>query len=122
VFRYAIATGHAHRDPSADLRDALTPVRSRHRAAVTHPDQVGALLTAIDGFDGTCVVRSALQLAPLVFVRPGELRTAEWSEIDLDAAEWRIPAERMKMREAHIVPLSTQAVEILQELRPLTGC
>ncbi len=120
VFRYAIATGRAHRDPSADLRDALTPVRSQHRAAVTHPEQVGELLNAIDGFDGTFVVRSALQLAPLVFVRPGELRRAEWSEVDLDAAEWRIPAERMKMREAHIVPLSTQAVAILQELRPLT--
>ena len=120
VFRYAIATGRAHRDPSADLRDALTPVRSEHRAAVTDPAQVGKLLKAIDAFDGTFVVRSALQLAPLVFVRPGELRRAEWSEINLDAAEWRIPAERMKMREAHIVPLSTQAVAILRELRPLT--
>jgi integrase len=120
VFRYAIATGRAQRDPSADLRDALTPVRSQHRAAVTHPEQVGELLNAIDGFNGTFVVTSALQLAPLVFVRPGELRKAEWSEIDLDAAEWRIPAERTKMREAHIVPLSTQAVAILQELRPLT--
>lgn len=120
VFRYAIATGRAQRDPSADLRDALTPVRSQHRAAVTHPEQVGELLNAIDGYHGSFVVRAALQLAPLVFVRPGELRKAEWSEIDLDAAEWRIPAERMKMREAHIVPLSTQAVAILQELRPLT--
>lgn len=121
VFRYAIATGRAQRDPSADLRDALTPVRSTHRAAVTHPEQVGELLNAIDGYHGSFVVRSALQLAPLVFVRPGELRKAEWSEIDLAAAEWRIPAERMKMREAHIVPLSTQAVAILQELKPLTG-
>lgn len=120
VFRYAIATGRAQRDPSADLRDALTPVRSQHRAALTHPEQVGELLNAIDGFNGTFVVKSALQLAPLVFVRPGELRKAEWSEVDLDTAEWRIPAERMKMREAHIVPLSTQAVAILQELRPLT--
>ena len=81
---------------------------------------MGELLNAIDGYHGSFVVRAALQLAPLVFVRPGELRKAEWSEIDLDAAEWRIPAERMKMREAHIVPLSTQAVAILQELRPLT--
>lgn len=121
VFRYAIATGRAHRDPSADLRDALTPVRSEHRAAVTDPAQVGKLLNAIDAFDGTFVVRSALQLAPLVFVRPGELRRAEWSEINLDAAEWRIPAERMKMREAHIVPLATQALEILRELKPLSG-
>jgi integrase len=121
VFRYAIATGRAHRDPSADLRDALTPVRSEHRAAITDPAQVGKLLNAIDAFDGTFVVRSALQLAPLVFVRPGELRRAEWSEINLEAAEWRIPAERMKMREAHIVPLATQALEILRELKPLTG-
>lgn len=120
VFRYAIATGRAQRDPSADLRDALTPVRSQHRAAVTHPEQVAELLNAIDGYHGSFVVRSALQLAPLVFVRPGELRKAEWSEIDLDAAEWRIPAERMKMRDAHIVPLSTHAVAILKELKPLT--
>lgn len=120
VFRYAVATGRAQRNPSADLRDALTPVRSQHRAAVTHPEQVGEPLNAIDGFNGTFVVRSALQLAPLVFVRPGELRKAEWREVDLEAAEWRIPAERMKMREAHIVPLSTQAIAILQELRPLT--
>jgi integrase len=121
VFRYAIATSRAHHDPSADLRDALTPVRLCHRAAITHPDQVGALLSAINAFDGTFVVRSSLQLAPLVFVRPGELRRAEWSEVNLDAAEWRIPAERMKMREAHIVPLATQALEILRELQPLTG-
>ncbi len=120
VFRYAIATWRAQRDPSADLRDALTPVRSQHRAAVTHPEQVGELLNAIDGNHGSFVVRSALQLAPLVFVRPGELRKAEWREVDLEAAEWRIPAERMKMREAQIVPLSTQAVAILQELTPLT--
>ena len=120
VIRYAIATGRAQRDPSADLRDALTPVRSQHRAAVTRPEQVGELLNAIDGYHGSFVVRSALQLAPLVFVRPGELRKAEWSEIDLEPAEWRIPAERMKMREAHIVPLSTQAVAILRELKPLT--
>jgi integrase len=121
VFRYSIATGRANRDPSADLRDALKPVRSRHRAAITHPDQVGALLNAIDAFDGTFVVRSALQLGPLVFVRPGELRMAEWSEINLETAEWRIPAERMKMREAHIVPLSKQALTVLRELQPLTG-
>lgn len=95
----------------------MTPVRSRHRAAVTHPEQVGELLNAIEGFSG--IVRSALQLAPLVFVRPGELRKAEWSDVDLAVAEWRIPAERMKMREAHIVPLSKKALAILQELKPL---
>jgi len=121
VFRYAIATGRAHRDPSSDLRGALTPVKASHRAAVTQPEQVRGLLAAMDAFDGTFVVRCALQLAPLVFVRPGELRMAEWSESDLAAAEWRIPAARMKMREAHVVPLSRQALAILQELKPLTG-
>ncbi len=121
VFRYAIATGRASRDPTADLRDALTPVKTRHRAAVTDPSQVKQLLRAIDGYEGTFVVTSALKLAPLVFVRPGELRRAEWSEFDLEAAEWRIPAARMKMREQHIVPLSRQALEVLRGLEPLTG-
>lgn len=121
VFRYAVATGRAQRDPSGDLRGALTPVKASRRAAITEPNEVGALLRAIDAFEGTFVVSAALKLAPLVFVRPGELRRAEWSELDLDGAEWRIPAAKMKMREAHIVPLSTQAVAILEELRPLTG-
>jgi integrase len=121
VFRYAIATGRATRDPAADLRGALTPVKSHHRAAVTEPAQVKELLKAMDAFQGTFVVACALRLAPLVFVRPGELRKAEWVEFDLEAAEWRIPASRMKMREAHIVPLSRQAVAILQQLLPLTG-
>lgn len=120
VFRYAIATGRATRDPSADLRDALTPIRATHRAALTDPADVGELMRAIAAFEGTLVVACALRLAPLVFVRPGELRRAEWAEIDLAAGVWRIPAARMKMREAHIVPLSTQAVAILRELRPLT--
>ena len=93
VFRYAIATGRAQRDPSADLRGALTPVRHQHRAAITDPARVGELLRAIDAFEGTFVVGCALKLAPLLFVRPGELRRAEWSEIDLGQAEWRIPAE-----------------------------
>ena len=121
VFRYAVATGRAERDPAADLRGALPPVSSKHFAALTTPADVGALLRAIDGFTGTAVVWSALKLAPLVFVRPGELRKAEWSEIDLDDGEWRIPAEKMKMREAHLVPLSRQAVAILRDLQPLTG-
>jgi integrase len=121
VFRYAIATGVAKRDPSADLRGALTPVKAQHRSAVTDPSEVAGLLRAIDGYEGTFVVACALRLAPLVFVRPGELRSAEWDEIDLDRQEWRIPAERMKMREAHIVPLSTQAEAILRQLAPLTG-
>ena len=121
VFRYAIATGRADRDPAADLRGALKTKKTRHHAAITDPAKVGELLRAIGGFSGGLVVASALKFAPLVFVRPGELRKAEWSEFDLDNAEWRIPAERMKMRAMHIVPLSEQAVAILRELQPLTG-
>ena len=121
VFRYAIATGRAERDPSGDLRRALAPVKVKHHAAVTEPRAVGELLRAIHGYGGTFAVACALKLAPLLFVRPGELRAAEWTEFDLDGAEWRIPAARMKMREAHLVPLSTQAVAVLRELHPLTG-
>ncbi|HMV53652.1 MAG TPA: integrase arm-type DNA-binding domain-containing protein [Rhodocyclaceae bacterium] len=121
VFRYAIVTGRAERDPSVDLRGALPPAQSEHFAAVTEPRDVAALLRACDAYAGTLVTRCALRLAPLVFVRPGELRKAEWSEFELDAAEWVIPAARMKMRTAHLVPLSTQAVQILRELHALTG-
>jgi integrase len=121
VFRYAVATGRAERDPSADLRGALPPADEKHHASITDPKAIGALLRAMDSYQGAFVVRCALRLAPLVFVRPGELRGGEWSEIDLDGAEWRIPAHRMKMRETHIVPLSVQAVAILRELHPLTG-
>ena len=121
VFRYAIATGRAQRDPAADLRGALAPVRATHFAAITDPKGIGELLRAIDGYQGHLVTKSALRLAPLVFVRPGELRAAEWSEIDLERAEWNIGAERMKMGVPHLVPLSRQAVEILRELQPLTG-
>lgn len=121
VFRYAVATGRAERDPAADLRGALTPIKTRHHAAITDPKQVAELLRAIDAYQGSFVVKSALQLAPLLFVRPGELRQAEWSEIDFEAAEWSIPAERMKMKVAHLVPLSDQAVAILRELHALTG-
>ena len=121
VFRYAIATGRALRDPSNDLRGALAPVKETHHAAITNPAEVGGLLRAIDAYSGTVVTKCALRLAPLVFVRPGELRKSEWSEINLDAAVWVIPAERMKTREPHMVPLSRQAVEILRELKPLTG-
>lgn len=122
VFRYAVATGRAERDPSGDLRGALkTPGGERHHAALTNPTEVGELLRAIDGYQGHFLVRCALQLSPLLFVRPGELRAAEWPEFDLDAAEWRIPATKMKMRQAHIVPLSAQVVEILRTLQPLTG-
>lgn len=121
VFRYAVATGRAERDPSQDLRGALAPVKHQHYASVREPKEVAALLRAIDGFSGTLPVRCALRLLPLVFVRPGELRAAQWTEFDLEAAEWRIPAERMKRRVVHIVPLAIQAVEILRELEPLTG-
>lgn len=121
IFRYAIATGRAKHDPTADLRGALTPVTVTHRAAITDPVQIGALLRAIDDYTGSFVVRTAMKLAPLVFLRPGELRQAEWTEFDLEAAQWRIPAEKMKMRSEHIVPLPTQALTILQELHPLTG-
>lgn len=121
VFRYAIATGRAERDPSGDLRGALPPPKKTHHASITDPKEVGALLRAIDGYEGGLIVRAALRLAPLVFVRPGELRKAEWKEIDWDKSEWIIPAERMKMREKHIVPLSCQALEVLQEIQPFTG-
>jgi integrase len=121
VFRYAVATGRAPGDVTRDLRGSLTPWKPGHFASITDPDEVGALLRAIDGFTGMYQVAAALKLAPLVFVRPGELRHAEWTEIDLDAAEWNIPAHKMKMGEPHLVPLSTQAVAILQNLQPLSG-
>jgi integrase len=121
VVRYAIATGRAERDPTADLRGALAPVTVTNRAAITDPREVAQLLRALHGYQGHPVVEAALKLAPLVFVRPGELRAAEWAEIDLDAAEWRIAAHRTKMRRQHLVPLADQAVAILRDLRPLTG-
>lgn len=121
IFRYAIATGRAERDPCPDLRGALPSVKQSHHAAITAPKAIGELLRAIDGYQGYFVTKCALRIAPLVFVRPGELRKAEWTEINLDQAEWNIPAERMKMREPHLVPLSTQTVEILRELHALTG-
>jgi integrase len=121
VFRYAVATGRAERDPTVELKGALTPPRERYHPAIIDPKGIGALLRAIDGYDGSLVTKCGLRLAPLTFVRPGELRRAEWTEINLDKAEWRIPAERMKMREQHIVPLSSQAVAVLKELQPLTG-
>ena len=128
VFRYAIATGRAEADPSSGLTDALKPVQVEHMPAITDPKRVGELLRAIEGYEGMPVTRAALQLAPLLFVRPGELRKAEWSEFDLDAGEWRIPAERMKRSKQdkangvpHLVPLPTQATAILSDLHPLTG-
>lgn len=121
VFRYAIATGRAGRDPSADLKGALPPTKSKRMATITEPKKVGELLRAIEGYEGNFVTRGAFRLAPLVFVRPGELRHAEWSEIDLEKAEWKIPAEKMKMRTPHMVALSKQAVAILREIQPITG-
>ncbi len=121
VFRYAVAEGRAERDPVADLRGALPPVKNKNFAAPTDPKEVAPLLRAIDGFEGSFVVKCAMQLAPLLFVRPGELRHAEWSEIDLEAAEWNIPAAKMKMGVPHLVPLPRQAIEILKSLHPLTG-
>lgn len=121
IFRYAIATGRADHDVAADLRGALTPPKKKHLASITDPKEVAALLRAIDNLTGTFIVKCAMRLAPLVFVRPGELRQAEWSEIDFDKAEWNIPAEKMKTKHPHLVPLSTQAVAILKEIQPLTG-
>ena len=119
VFRYAVATGRAERDPSGDLRGALAPVKGKHFAALTEPKQVGPLLRVLDGYQGTLIVRCALRLAPLVFVRPGELRHAKWSDIDLETAEWRYTVSKTDV--PHIVPLSRQAVELLRELHPVTG-
>jgi len=119
VFRYAVATGRAERDPSGDLKGALPPVKGEHFAATTDPERFAEILRAIDGYRGTLTVHCALRLAPLVFVRPGELRSAEWAGIDLDAAEWRFTVT--KTNTPHIVPLSRQAIAVLRELQPVTG-
>jgi len=119
VFRYGVATGRAERDPSSDLRGALPPVKGEHFAAITDPNRFVEILRVMDGYKGTLPVRCALRLAPLVFVRPGELRKALWEDIDLDRAEWRYTVT--KTNTPHIVPLSQQAVDILRELHPLTG-
>ncbi len=121
VFRYAIATQRGERDPSADLRGALTTHQVTHRAAIVDPAKIGPLLRAIEGFDGQTVTRLALRLAPHVFVRPGELRHAEWDEFDLDAAVWSIGPEKTKMRRAHRVPLSRQSLNIIRELQQVSG-
>lgn len=122
IFRYGVACGYCERDVAADLRGAITPVRHTHHAAITEPQAIGELLQNIEAYKGGHVVRCALRLAPYVFVRPGELRRAEWSEFNFKAAEWRIPPAKMKARRLHIVPLSRQALEILQnDLHPLTG-
>lgn len=119
VFRYAVATDRLERNPAEALSGALTPVKGEHFAAVTKPEQVGALLRALDGYHGSPIVQAALHLAPLVFVRPGELRRAEWADIDLEAAEWRYHVTKTDID--HVVPLARQAVAILRELYPITG-
>jgi integrase len=122
IFRYAIATGRAERDTAADLRDALTVQKTKHHAAIVKPEKVGELLRDIDAYDGRHpATRAALQLMALTFLRSSELRHAEWSEIDMEKAEWRIPASKMKMKTEHRVPLSRQAIAILEGLRPITG-
>jgi integrase len=121
VFRYAVATGRADRDPTGALRGALTPWKPEHYPAPTDPKAVAELLRAIEGYTGALPARTMLRLAPMLFVRPGELRQMEWSEIDFAKAEWNIPAAKMKMREPHLVPLSRQAIALLSELQPLTG-
>ena len=121
VFRFAVATGSAERDVTQDLKGALATATPSHFAAITDPKQAGALMRSTFDYAGHPYTVAALKLSPLVFVRPGELRTAEWGEIDLEAAEWRIPGSKMKMKVDHLVPLSTQAVEILRGMRPLTG-
>jgi integrase len=121
TLRYGVSCGVVERDSTVDLRGALQPIQRQHLSALTEPEQVGGLLRAIDGFEGSAVVKAALRLHPYVVTRPGELRHMEWSEIDFDTATWEIPAGKMKMKNAHIVPLSIQAVAILKQLEPLTG-
>lgn len=121
VMRFAVAEGLVSRDPVGDLRGALQTVQTEHMASTTDPVRVGEILRMFDAFKGSYQVMQALKLAPLVFTRPGELRQAKWKDVDLDAALWSIPAEAMKMREPHLVPLSTQAVEILRDMEPFSG-
>jgi integrase len=121
VFRFAVAEGSAERDITADLRGALEFAEKTHYAAITEPVQLGELMLAIADYTGNLYTIEALKLTPLVFVRPGELRAAEWVEFNLDAAEWRIPGGKMKMKTDHLVPLSTQAVAILRRMHPMTG-
>ena len=121
VFRYAVATGRAERDPSGDLRGALKTKTKKHYAAIIDPAEVGRLLLAIDVFQGTPTVKAALQLSPLLFQRPGEIRGMEWEEINWGEERWEIPADKMKIRQPHIVPLCTQSIDLLKELHRLTG-
>jgi integrase len=121
VFRFGVAAGLVERDVTADLKGALSKATKANYAAITEPKQVSGLMRSIFAYTGHPYAVAALKLSPLVFVRPGELRSAEWAEIDLDAAEWRIPGSKMKMQIDHLVPLSVQAVEILRSVQPMTG-
>lgn len=121
VFRYAVATARLSSDPTRDLRGALTAPTVTHYGAITEAKKVGQLLRAIDDYEGSGITKLALQIAPHVFVRPGELRHAEWSEVDLDGGLWIIPAGKMKMRKAHHIPLSRQAVDLFREVNAITG-
>ncbi len=121
IIRYAIATGRADRDITQDLKDALMPVKKVHFATIIDPKKIGDLLNAIDGYEGHYIVKHALKLAPLTFVRPGELRHAEWDEFNFETNEWRIPPEKMKAGALHVIPLSKQALQVLEDIRPLTG-
>tara|TARA_R110002072_G_scaffold302817_1_gene488937 strand:- start:1867 stop:3096 length:1230 start_codon:yes stop_codon:yes gene_type:complete len=121
VFRFAVATGRCERDPSADLRGALMSRTKKHYAAITDPADVGKLLVAIDSFAGTPIVRTALQLSPILFARPGEIRAMEWLEINWDESQWELPAGKMKMSQPHIVPLPTQALALLREIEKQTA-
>lgn len=121
IFRYAVATARLASDPTRDLRGALTAPQPKHYGAIVEPKRAGELLRAIDGYDGQVLTKLAMQLSPHVFVRPGELRHAEWAEIDLDGALWTIPAAKMKMRKPHLVPLSRQSIELLRMAHAITG-
>jgi integrase len=121
IFRYAVATARLASDPTRDLRGALTAPQPKHYGAIVEPKRAGELLRAIDGYDGQVLTTIAMQLSPHVFVRPGELRHAEWEEVDLDGALWTIPAAKMKMRKPHLVPLSRQSVELLRLAHAITG-
>lgn len=121
IFNFAMATGRTTSNPALPLQGQIPVKKEKHRLAILDPDRIGAVLRALDGCNAHPTIRAAARFAPLVFVRPGELRHAEWSEIDLNKAEWNIPAKKMKMREPHLVPLSRQAIAILEEVQPLTG-
>ena len=121
VFRYAVATGRAQRDQTADLKGALSVVKSKHFAALTNPQQVGQLLRDIQTYEGHIETRIALRVSAYLFQRPNEIRRMEWLELDFEKRVWSLPAEKMKMGEAHLVPLPEQVVQLLQEIKPFTG-